>query len=118
MIVGVLRVHLSLPENDSLKGKRAVVKRLLDRVRARFNVAAAEVSYLDDHERAELGFCVVSNGARHASSMLETIARFCEEQATAEVAAVHTELVPMGKPVGDLMVPRADLDLPEHWNKG
>lgn len=118
MIVGACRVHLFLPENDSLKGKRAVVKRLLDRVRARFNVAAAEVGNLDDHERSELGFVVVSNDSRHANSMLDKIAEFCEQNATCEIAGVHVELVPMGKPVGALMATREALDVPEAWRKG
>src|SRR5688572_4369815 len=118
MIVGACRVHLFLPENDSLKGKRAVVKRLLDRVRARFNVAAAEIGNQDDHERAELGFAVVSNESRHANSMLDKISQFCEQNATAEIAGIHVELVPMGKPVGALMAAYDPSDLPEAWRKG
>ena len=44
MVVGICRVVLALPWNDSLKGKRSVVKRILERARVRFNVAAAEVA--------------------------------------------------------------------------
>lgn len=117
MVVGVCRVHLFLPENDSLKGKRAVVKSLLERVRARFNVAAAEVGLMDEHERAELAFAVVSNDAKHANTMLNKISVFCEENAAAEIGGVHVELVPMGKPVGDLLVPREDWGLPETWSR-
>jgi uncharacterized protein len=115
MIVGVCRVHLFLPENDSLKGKRAVVKRVVERVRARFNVAAAEVGLMDEHERAELGFVVVSNDSRHANTMLTKIAEFCEANADAEIGGIHTELIPMGKPVGDPMVPRDGWELPAEW---
>jgi uncharacterized protein YlxP (DUF503 family) len=115
MFVGVCRVHLFLPENDSLKGKRAVVKSLLERTRARFNVAAAEVGMLDEHERAELAFVVVSNQAKHANAMLSKISEFCEEHAEAEIGGIHVEMVAMGKPVGDPMVPREDWGLPESW---
>lgn len=115
MFVGVCRVHLFLPENDSLKGKRGVVKSLVERTQARFNVAAAEVGLMDDHQRAELGFAVVSNDAKHANAMLNKIATFCEENAEAEIGGIHVEIVPMGKPVGDLLVPRDDWQLPESW---
>lgn len=118
MFVGVCRVHLFLPENDSLKGKRAVVKSLLERTRARFNVAAAEVGSLDEHERAELAFVVVSNEAKHANTMLSKISEFCESNAEAEIGGVHVEIVPMGKPVGAPMVPRRDWELPESWRGG
>lgn len=76
MVVGMCRVVLALPWNDSLKGKRSVVKSVLERARVKFHVAAAEVSDLDQHRRATLGFAVVSNDARHARSVLDKLVGF------------------------------------------
>ena len=76
MVVRVLRVVLVLPFNDSLKGKRSVVKSLVERARTRFHVASAEVGDLDAHKRATLGFAVVSNDARHAQSILDKLVGF------------------------------------------
>jgi len=76
MVVGICRIVLSLPWNDSLKGKRSVVKSILERARGRFHVAAAEVDDLDAHRRATLGFAVVSNDARHAGSVLDKLVSF------------------------------------------
>jgi uncharacterized protein YlxP (DUF503 family) len=76
MVVGICRVVLALPWNDSLKGKRSVVKSILERARGRFHVAAAEVDDLDAHRRATLGFAVVSNDARHAGTVLDKLVSF------------------------------------------
>lgn len=76
MVVGMCRVVLALPWNDSLKGKRSVVKSVLERARTRFHVAAAEVADLDQHRRATLGFAVVSNDARHVRSVLDKLVGF------------------------------------------
>ena len=76
MVVGICRVVLALPWNDSLKGKRSVVKSVVERVRAKYHVAAAEVADLDQHRRATLGFAVVSNDARHARSLLDKLVGF------------------------------------------
>jgi hypothetical protein len=76
MVVGVCRLVLGLPGVDSLKGKRSIVRRLIDRVRHRFNAAVAEVASLDAHRRAVLGFAVVSNDARHANAMVDTIVAY------------------------------------------
>ncbi len=73
MIIGALRIVLSLPGNDSLKGKRKVVRSIVDRLRHRYNAAVAEVDDLDVHRRAVLGITVVSNDASHVSSMLDTL---------------------------------------------
>ena len=66
----------SLPGNASLKGKRSVVRRIVDRTRAKFNASVAEVGALDVHKRAVIGVAVVSNDARHANSMLDHISTF------------------------------------------
>ena len=100
MVVGVCRIVLLLPGNDSLKGKRAVVRKVLERSRSRFNVAAAEVGDLDSRRRAVLAFTVVSNDGRHANSMLDRIASFVSANAEAVVADRATELINLGEPVG------------------
>ena len=85
MVVGICRVVLSLPWNDSLKGKRSVVKSILERARGRFHVAAAEVDDLDAHRRATLGFAVVSNDSRHAQSILDKLVSFVAGATQAEL---------------------------------
>jgi uncharacterized protein YlxP (DUF503 family) len=76
MVVGVCSVTFSLPGNASLKGKRSVVRRIVERTRAKFNASVAEVDALDAHRRAVIGVAVVSNDARHVNSMLDHITTF------------------------------------------
>lgn len=96
MVVGVCQMVLVLPGNQSLKGKRKVIRSVLDRVRARFNVAAAEVADMDDWRRSVLGFSVVSNDVSHANSMLDTVASFVESSADAVVVDRLLEIVHIG----------------------
>lgn len=96
MVIGACRVALLLPSNDSLKGKRAVVRRVLDRVRQRFPVSAAEVDDLDVHRRATLGFAVVSNDPVLARGILERVAREVEVASEARMSDCEFEVVPFG----------------------
>lgn len=100
MVVGACRITLAIPGNDSLKGKRSVVRPILDRVRARFNVAAAEVATMDHVQLATLGFSVVSNDRSHAQSMIDTVASFVENQGRAIVTGRQTEIISLGR-MGD-----------------
>ena len=100
MVVGICRLALAIPGNDSLKGKRAVVRRIVDRARAKFNVAFAEVGDLDAHRRASLGFAVVSNDARHAQSMVDTIVAFVAGISEAMVVDRDSEIVPFSDHFG------------------
>ncbi len=78
MFCGACRVTLRLPENGSLKGKRQVVRSLLELVRNKFNVAAAEVGDNDRWQIATIGITCVSNDARHAEQQLRRVVEYIE----------------------------------------
>lgn len=61
MPVGVLTLEISIPYSHSLKEKRAVVRKVRDRLRARFNVAVAELDHQDAWQLATLGIVSISN---------------------------------------------------------
>ena len=93
MVVGALNMTLFLPEGNNLKSKRKVVRSILDRTRAKFNVAAAEVGANDLWQRLELGFAVCANQTGHAEKQMEEILRFVERLALAEVMDVRVEVM-------------------------
>lgn len=94
--MGVCRITFGLPGNDSLKGKRRVVRRVVDRTRHAFNAAVAEVGHLDEHRRAEIGIAVVSNDGRHANSMLDKISAFASGLTEAVVLDRSIEVLHVG----------------------
>ena len=69
MNIGVARIHLRLPENMSLKGKRGVLKSITGRVRSKYEVAVAEVDDNDAWQRATIGLCCISNDRRHSNQV-------------------------------------------------
>ena len=80
MHVGVCTIRLHLPENHDLKGKRQVVRPILERVRGKFNVSIAEVKDQDLWQSAILGVSCVSNDAAHAHELLENVVKFIDQQ--------------------------------------
>lgn len=71
MVVGLLTLDIHLPYAHSLKDKRQVVRRLKERLRARFNVAVAEVDHQDSWQRAQVGVLSLSNDRLHLAQQLE-----------------------------------------------
>lgn len=78
MMVGVCRIRLRLPENQSLKGKRQVVKSLVARLHNTFAVSVAEVEDNERWQLASLGVACVSNSTAHADEVLSNVVRFIE----------------------------------------
>jgi uncharacterized protein len=73
MAVGLLTFELQLTYTHSLKEKRAVLQRLLTRLRARFNVAVAELDHQDAWQRAAVGVVSISSNPSLLESSLRQI---------------------------------------------
>jgi len=90
MVVGSLKIEFRLTDNRSLKGKRKVVRSMVDKVKSKFNVSIAEVGSNDKWQKIELGVSAVGNDRRHIDSSLNHILSFLESLYLAEV--VHMEM--------------------------
>lgn len=73
MVVGILTVDLMIPESNSLKDKRQVVKSVVDGIRHKFNVSAAELDCLDLWRRAVIGVACISNDKEVANTLLNRV---------------------------------------------
>jgi hypothetical protein len=76
MNVGVCKLELRLPENQSLKGKRRVIKSIIAKLQNEYNVSVAEVDNQDLWQLATLGIACVSNHRRHADEILSNVVKF------------------------------------------
>jgi uncharacterized protein YlxP (DUF503 family) len=94
MTVGVLLMQLRLPENQSLKGKRGVIKSLIARLQNRYNVSVAEVGENDRWQAAAIGVSCVSNSSAHAGEILNKVVGFVEsERLDVEVVDYEIEII-------------------------
>ena len=86
-------VDLHLPDVDSLKGKRQILKSLKDRLRSRFEVAVAEVDHHDVWQRATLAVACVSHDARHANAVVSKAMDFIETEVDGRVLETSVEIL-------------------------
>lgn len=95
MNVGICKVKLRLPENQSLKGKRQIIKSLIDRVKARFNVSIAEVDDQDLWQLATIGIVCVSNHRPRVNEVLSNVVNYISQlNFEAELLDYEVEILP------------------------
>jgi len=85
MHVAALRITLRIPQSNSLKAKRSVIRHLVESSRRRFGVSACEVADHDRWQLAVLGFAVVAPTAGHAAELLDRTERFVWSHPVVEV---------------------------------
>jgi hypothetical protein len=93
MVIGVCQLDFRIPENQSLKGKRHVIRKIIDRVRHRFNVAISEVGDNDLWQRGQIGICTVGNDRRHINSSLDKVVDFIEKMNLVEMVRTEMEII-------------------------
>ena len=94
MAVGILTIHLFIPGCTSLKEKRAVLSRLLNRIHREFNVAVAEVGRQDKWTDSEIAIANICNNGSHAHSEMEHVKDFIFKNfRNLEIIENHTEII-------------------------
>ena len=92
--VGVL-LTLRLPGVRSLKEKRAIVRSVVERLRSRRQLSAAEVGLQDRLQQAQVGFAVVSGDLATARGVVEDARRFVDRELLGRAEVVNAEVEEM-----------------------
>jgi uncharacterized protein len=70
MNAGVCKLKVHLPQCQSLKAKRSIVKSIVARLRNQFNISVAEVDDNDLWQIMTLGISCVSNSNNHVDEII------------------------------------------------
>lgn len=72
------KVECIIYDAHSLKEKRAVLQRIIMRIRQRFNVAICEMDYLDLWQRTALSIVTVSSSRIQAEKEMQKVLAFID----------------------------------------
>jgi uncharacterized protein len=73
MPIGLLTLEIFIPDAQSLKDKRQILRSLKDRLRGKFNVAVAEMDHQDLWQRSVVGVVGISGDERHLQESLQAV---------------------------------------------
>ena len=93
MPIGLLTLEIHIPDARSLKDKRQVLRSLKDRLRARFNVAVAEMDHQDTWQRAQVGVVSLSNDVSHLEQSMQAVFDEAEQLLGRELVAHEIEVI-------------------------
>ncbi len=103
MTIGLYTFEIHLPGARSLKDKRQVLRRLKDRLRARFNVAVAEYrEHTDLWQRGRLVIVSVAQDRDALVRLFEAIHRESESGVPGQIIETGSDFLETGEEAGDL----------------
>ncbi|MGH8911977.1 MAG: DUF503 domain-containing protein [Acidimicrobiia bacterium] len=80
-----IHLELRIPDVQSLKAKRAVLRPHIERMRRLASLSVSEVDHHDLWQRAALGVAVVALDSRALESLVEKVRRYVDGQMDIEL---------------------------------
>jgi len=93
MPVGLLTLEIHIPDAQSLKDKRQVLRSLKDRLRRHHNVAVAELEDQNLWQHAVVGVVTLSNSAGHVEQMLQAALHEAERLLERQLVSSNVEVM-------------------------
>lgn len=93
MHVVICSIEIYLPGVGSLKGKRQIVKSIIQRIRSRVNASVAETKYQDTWQRAVIGVAMVSGDKVMLEKQINLIRNMIDDYGEVETVEFFTEYV-------------------------
>jgi len=93
MVVGTGKIKFRLFDTDSLKGKRKIIKSIIQRIRNNFNISVAETDFNDSHDWLEIGFSMTGNDSQVMNSKLDKVINFADELGLAVIVDSQIEII-------------------------
>lgn len=93
MYVIICSIEIFIPGVGSLKGKRQIIKSIIQRIRSRVNASVAETEYQDSWQRAGIGVAMVSSDRSMLEKQVNLIRNIVDDYGEVETLKFFTEYV-------------------------
>jgi uncharacterized protein YlxP (DUF503 family) len=93
MIVSMIQLLFEIPDAESIKDKRRIIRSVKDKLQRRFHMSAAEVDLQDSLSFAQIGGALVSNSKTFGETVLHKAFRMIEDEMPVRIqdVRIHSE---------------------------
>ena len=96
MHVGCCSIKFYLHGNQSLKGKRQVVRTIKDRLKNKFNVSVAEIGNQDVWQSLHIGIVSVNSDPKYLEGQVTRVVDAIEKMHLAEITDCQVQITRLG----------------------
>jgi uncharacterized protein YlxP (DUF503 family) len=93
MIVSMIQLIFEIPDVESIKEKRRIIRSLKEKLQRRFHMSAAEVDLQDSLSFAQIGGALVSNSRSFGESVMHKAFEMIENELPVRIQdmSIHSE---------------------------
>ena len=89
----MIQIIFEIPDIDNIKEKRRVIKSVMEKMRRRFHMSAAEIDLQNSLTFAQIGGALVSNSRVHGETVLRKAFDMIEKETPVRIQdmSIHSE---------------------------
>jgi len=89
----MIQIIFEIPDIDSIKEKRRIIKSVMEKMRRRYRMSAAEIDLQDSLSFAQIGGALVSNSRDHGETVLRKAFDMIEKETPVRIQdmSIHSE---------------------------
>jgi uncharacterized protein YlxP (DUF503 family) len=93
MIISMIQLIFEIPDVDTIKEKRRIIRSLKEKLHRRFHMSAAEVDLQDSLSFAQIGGALVSNSRSFGESVMHKAFEMIENELPVRIQdmSIHSE---------------------------
>ena len=93
MVVSMIQIIFEIPDALNIKEKRRIIKSVIEKMRRRFQMSAAEIDLQDSLSFAQIGGALVSNSRTFGETVLRKAFNMIEKETPVRIQdiSIHSE---------------------------
>jgi len=92
MLVGICELFIYLPDCQSLKEKRSIIKRLKSHLRKKYNISISEIGQKNIWKKCTIGICCIGDNRQIIDKIINCIIKDIEINAKIELVDFQTSI--------------------------
>ena len=92
MLVGICELFIYLPDCQSLKEKRSIIKRLKALLRKKYNISISEIGQKNIWKKCTIGICCIGDNRQIIDKIIDRVMKDIESNAKIELVNIQTSI--------------------------
>lgn len=92
MLVGVCELFIYLPDSQSLKDKRNIIKSIKVHLRKKYNISISEIGQKNIWKKCTIGICCIADNRQIIDKIIDRVIKDIESNSKIELVNFQTSI--------------------------
>jgi len=92
MLIGICELFIYLPDCQSLKDKRSIIKSIKAHLRKKYNISISEIGQKNMWKRCTIGICCIGDNRQIIDKIIDSVIKDIESNSKIELVNFQTSI--------------------------